>query len=341
MVEYDKRKIKVVAEISANHGNDINVVKQTILKAKGVGCDAVKLQTYTPDTMTLDCDNEYFQINNGTLWDGKTLYELYKEAYTPWEWHEELFDFARNAGIILFSTPFDKTAVDLLEKCGNPIYKIASFEITDTPLIEYAASKGKPMIISTGIATEQEIWDALDACHKVGNNTVTLLKCTSQYPAKLEDANLSTMVDMKKRFGVEVGLSDHTEDNIVAISAAALGAKVIEKHFILDRKIGGPDALFSVEPDAFKTLIQSIRKVEDALGNISYELDEKKCRNRKFARSLFIAKDVKAGEIVGEDNVRSIRPSDGISPKEFDKVAGHQFKIALKKGTPLKIEFVE
>lgn len=342
MVEHiGEGKIKVVAEISANHGNDINIVKQTILKAKEIGCDAVKLQTYTPDTMTLDCDNEYFQINNGTLWDGTTLYELYKEAYTPWEWHEALFEFAKVAGIVLFSTPFDKTAVDLLEKCGNPIYKIASFEITDVPLIEYAASRGKPMIISTGIATEQEIKDAVDICHKVNNHNVTLLKCTSQYPAKLEDTNLNTMADMKKRFGVKVGLSDHTEDEIVAISAAALGACVIEKHFILDRRIGGPDAPFSIEPDAFKKLIKSIRKVEKALGSVSYELDEPKCRNRKFARSLFITKDVKEGEILGEDNVRSVRPSDGLSPKEFDKVAGHRFKTALKKGTPLKVEFFE
>lgn len=339
--EIDHGKAFIVAEVSANHGNDINIVKQTILKAKEIGCDAVKLQTYTPDTMTLDCDNEYFQINNGTIWDGTTLYELYKKAYTPWEWHEELFAFAENAGIILFSTPFDKTAVDLLEKCGNPIYKIASFEITDIPLIKYAASKGKPMIISTGIATESEIWDALDACHKVGNHDVTLLKCTSQYPARLEDTNLNIMVDMKNRFGVNVGLSDHTEDGIVAISATALGAEVIEKHFILDRKIGGPDASFSIEPDAFKELIQSIRKVEKALGGVSYELDEQKCRSRKFARSLFIVKDVKAGEIINEENVRSIRPSDGLSPKVFEIVLGRSFKTDLNKGTPLKMEFIE
>lgn len=336
-----RKKIKVVAEVSANHGNDINVVKQTILKAKEIGCDAVKLQTYTPDTITLNCDNEYFQINSGTIWDGTTLYELYKKAYTPWEWHEELFAFAENAGIILFSTPFDKTAVDLLEKCGNPIYKIASFEITDIPLIKYVASKGKPMIISTGIATESEIWDALDACHKAGNHDVTLLKCTSQYPARLEDANLNTMVDMKDRFGVHIGLSDHTEDGIVAISAAALGAEVIEKHFILDRKIGGPDASFSIEPDAFKKLIQSIRKVEKALGSVSYELDEPKCRNRKFARSLFIVKDVEAGEIINKENVRSIRPSDGMPPKELEHIIGSKFAISLKRGTPLRKDFIE
>lgn len=339
--EIDHGKAFIVAEVSANHGNDINIVKQTILKAKEIGCDAVKLQTYTPDTMTLDCDNEYFQINNGTIWDGTTLYELYKKAYTPWEWHEELFAFAENAGIILFSTPFDKTAVDLLEKCGNPIYKIASFEITDIPLIKYAASKGKPMIISTGIATESEIWDALDACHKAGNHDVTLLKCTSQYPARLEDANLNTMVDMKDRFGVHIGLSDHTEDGIVAISAAALGAEVIEKHFILDRKIGGTDASFSIEPDAFKELIQSVRIVEQVLGSVSYELDEQKCRSRKFARSLFIVKDVKAGETINKENVKSIRPSDGIPPKEFKRVLGRSFKTDLNKGTPLKMEFIE
>ena len=223
----------MVAEISANHGNQIEIVKKSIQKAKEIGCDAVKIQTYTPDTITLDCDNEYFQIDTGTIWDGTTLHKLYQEAYLPWEWHPELFDYARNIGIILFSTPFDFTAVDLLEECGNPIYKIASFEITDVPLIKYAASKGKPMVISTGIGTEEEIREAVEACRVVGNEDICLLKCTSQYPARIEDANLATMVDMKERFGTKVGLSDHTMGDSVALAAAALGAELIEKHFIL------------------------------------------------------------------------------------------------------------
>lgn len=331
----------MVAEISANHGNDINIVKRTIAKAKEIGCDAVKLQTYTPDTITLDCDNAYFQINNGTIWDGTTLYKLYQEAYTPWEWHEELFDFARENEIELFSTPFDCTAVDLLEKCGNPIYKIASFEITDIPLIEYAALKGKPMIISTGIATEDEMREAIEACHKANNYDVTLLKCTSQYPAKLEDANLNTMVDMKDRFHVKVGLSDHTQDNVVAITAVALGAEVIEKHFILDRSIGGPDASFSIEPDEFAILIQQIRKVEKALGSVSYDLDEKKKNNRKYARSLFVVENVKKGDLVTKDNVRSIRPSDGLAPKELKNIIGKRFVRDIERGTPLSNRLID
>lgn len=331
----------VIAEISANHGRDIDIVKQSILKAKEIGCDAVKIQTYRPDTITLKCDNEFFQINNGTIWDGTTLYDLYTEAFLPWEWHHELFQYADSVGITLFSTPFDKTAVDLLEECGNPIYKIASFEINDIPLIEYAASMGKPMILSTGIATEDEIKEAVDACRSKGNEDITLLKCTSQYPAKEEDANIMTMVDMGKRFDCKIGLSDHTEGYMVPVVAASLGASVIEKHFIIDRAIGGPDASFSMEPDGFREMIEHIRFAESIMGKVTYDLDEKKINSRKYGRSLFVVKDVKKGDTITEENVRSIRPSDGLEPKHYSELVGKKFNRDIKMGTPLVIEMVD
>ncbi|MGN0694839.1 MAG: pseudaminic acid synthase [Lentihominibacter sp.] len=336
-----KKRVMIVAEISANHGHDIDVVKRTMLKAKEIGCDAVKIQTYRPDTITLDCDNEYFQINNGTIWDGTTLYSLYNEAFLPWEWHEELFDFAKKNDILLFSTPFDNTAIDLLEKCNNPIYKIASFEITDIPLIEQAASKQKPMIISTGIAMEDEIKEAVAACRRNGNEDITLLKCTSQYPAKIADANLLTMTDMKRRFGCKVGVSDHTEGDIVPVTAVALGAEVIEKHFILDREIGGPDASFSMEPYGFKLMIDRVRAAEEAIGVIDYSLSEGKKNSRRYARSLFISEDVKKGDSITADNVKSVRPSDGMSPKYYRNVLGQKFATDAKYGTPLTDELIE
>lgn len=334
-------RVMIVAEISANHGKSINVVKHSIDKAKEIGCDAVKIQTYRPDTITMQCNNEYFQINNGTIWDGTTLYDLYNDAYLPWEWHMELFDYAKGKGITLFSTPFDFTAVDLLERCGNPIYKIASFEINDIPLIKYAAQKGKPMIISTGIATEDEIREAAEACREVGNNQICMLKCTSQYPARIEDANLLTMPDIGKRNNCDFGLSDHTLGDEVAVVAASMGAKVIEKHFILDRSIGGPDASFSMEPAEFEQMIKKIRMVEKIHGSITYELDEKKKNSRKYARSLFVVKDVEAGESVTEENVKSIRPSDGIAPKYYEAVLGSVFLDCYKAGTPLSFDMIK
>ncbi|MBR8734771.1 Pseudaminic acid synthase [Fusobacterium necrophorum] len=334
-------KVFIVAEISANHGHDINIVKETMKKAKECGADAVKIQTYTPDTLTLNCDNEYFQINTGTIWDGTTLYELYKEAYTPWEWHRELFDYAKELNICLFSTPFDKTAVDLLEELENPIYKIASFEINDIPLIEYAASKGKPMIISTGVATEEEIKDAVEACKKVGNYDITLLQCTSQYPAKLEDANLIMIEDLAKRFSVKSGLSDHTMGTLVATTAVAMGAKVVEKHFILDRNIGGPDSSFSMLPSEFKEMVDNITNIEKMMGEINYEITEKKRSSFKFKRSLFVSKDIKKGEEITPKNIKSVRPSNGISPKFYYNVLGKKVNRDLKFGTPLLFEYVE
>ena len=283
----------IIAELSANHNHKKEIALESIKAAKEAGADAVKIQTYTADTMTLNCDNEYFQINQGTLWDGTTLYKLYQQAYTPWEWHEELFGFAKDIGIPLFSTPFDKTAVDFLEELNNPIIKIASFEVVDIPLIEYAASKGKPMIISTGIASLQEIQEAVDACRKVGNNDITLLKCTSSYPAPLNEANLLTIPDMEKRFGSKVGLSDHSTGNVAACAAVALGARVIEKHFIIDKSIGGPDAPFSMTKEEFAEMVKRVRETEECLGAVTYELSDKMKKNRKFSRSLFACADIR------------------------------------------------
>jgi len=334
------KDVYIVAELSANHNHKLEIAKNTIKAAKESGADAIKLQTYTADTLTIQCDNEYFKIKGG-LWDGYTLHDLYKEAYTPWEWHEELFNYAKSIGIDIFSTPFDKSAVDFLEKLNPPYYKIASFEIEDIPLIEYTASKGRPMIISTGIATLADIEEAINACRRVGNNKITLLKCTSSYPAPIEEANLLTIPNMRETFGVDVGLSDHTIGSSVAIAAVALGAKVIEKHFILDRKLGGPDSAFSMEPDEFSFMVKSIREVEKALGKVSYELTDKIKKNRIFARSLFVVEDVKAGEIINEKNVRSIRPGYGMHPKYYNEIHGKRFRKDFKKGTPLSWEMIE
>lgn len=335
------KKVKIIAEISANHGHNIETARQSIRKAKESGADAVKIQTYTPDTITLNCDNNYFKITQGTIWDGTTLYKLYQKAYTPWEWHKELFDYAKEIGIEIFSTPFDKTAVDLLEELNTPIYKIASFEINDIPLIEYAASKGKPMIISTGVGTDEEIKEAVEACKRAGNNDITLLQCTSQYPAKLEDANLIMIKDLAERFGVKSGLSDHTMGSLVASTAVAMGAEVIEKHFIIDRNIGGPDSSFSMTPDEFKEMVENIRNVEKMIGKVSYEITEKKRKSFKFKRSLFVSRDIKMGEILTEENIKSVRPSDGISPKYYREVLGKKVKRDLQFGTPLLFEDIE
>lgn len=328
-------KTFIIAELSANHNHKKEIALESIKAAKEAGADAVKIQTYTADTLTLDCDNEYFQIKQGTLWDGTTLYKLYQQAYTPWEWHKDLFDYAKEIGIPLFSTPFDKTAVDFLEELNNPIIKIASFELVDIPLIEYAASKGRPMIMSTGIATLQEIQEAVDACHKVGNNDITLLKCTSSYPAPLNEANLLTIPDMKTRFGCKVGLSDHSAGNIAACTAVALGAQVIEKHFIIDKSIGGPDAAFSMTKDEFAEMVKRVRETEECLGTVSYELSEKMKNNRKFSRSLFACIDIKKGEKFTEQNIRSVRPGDGCSPKYLPGLLGKESDRNYKFGEPI------
>lgn len=335
------KKILIIAEMSANHGHDITIAKETIKAAKEAGADAIKLQTYTADTITIDCDNEYFRVNQGTIWDGRTLYDLYKEAYTPWEWHEKLMDYANELDLICFSSPFDKTAVDLLESLNVPAYKVASFEITDIPLIEYIASKGKPIIISTGIATLGEIDEAVRTCREVGNDQIILLKCTSAYPAKIEDSNLLTMQNLKETFNVEVGLSDHTLGVTVSIVSVALGAKVIEKHFILDKSIGGPDASFSLDKEEFKLLVDSVRDAEKALGSVDYELTDKKLKSRGFSRSLFVVKDVKEGDVFTEDNVRSIRPGYGLKPQHIKAVLGKIARQDIAKGTPVSWEIIE
>ncbi|MFY2158383.1 pseudaminic acid synthase [Cytobacillus firmus] len=331
----------IIAELSANHGHDINIAKETIKAAKEAGADAIKLQTYTADTITIDCDNDYFKIKSGTIWDGRTLHDLYKEAYTPWEWHGELMEYAKKLDLICFSSPFDKSAVDLLESLDVPAYKIASFEITDIPLIEYVASKKKPIIISTGIATLSEIDDAVKACRKVGNNQIILLKCTSAYPAKIEDANLKTMKNLKETFNVEVGLSDHTLGVSVPIVSVALGAKIIEKHFILDKSIGGPDASFSLDKQELRLLVDSVREAEKAIGKVDYELTDKKIKSREFSRSLFVIKDIKEGDMFTEENIRSIRPGFGLSPKYTDDIIGKSAKVGIQRGTPIQWSLIE
>ena len=331
----------IIAELSANHNGSLDVATETIKAAKRAGADAIKLQTYTPDTMTIDHDNSLFQINEGTLWDGKTLFELYGEAYTPWEWHETLFKVAEEEGLICFSSPFDLTAVDFLEKFDVPAYKIASFEIQDIPLIEYAASKMKPIIMSTGIANKDDIQLAVDTCRRVGNNEIILLKCTSSYPAPLELANLNTIKDLKKAFDVEVGFSDHTYGFIAPIVVTTLGAKVIEKHFILDKSIGGPDADFSLDEKQFTEMVNAVRDTEKLLGSVSYEVSEKVKKNRKFARSLFVVEDVKEGEKLTEKNIRSIRPGYGLHPKHYKEVLGKTFIKDISKGQPLELEMLK
>ena len=330
-------KTYLVAELSANHGHKLENALASVRAAKSAGADAIKIQTYTADTMTLDCESEDFMVHTGTIWDGISLYKLYQQAYTPWEWHQAIFDEAKKIGIDCFSTPFDKTAVDFLEQIGNPIYKIASFEITDIPLIEYAASKQKPMIISTGVATPEDIQLAIDTCHKVGNYDITLLHCVSAYPAPLENVNLHTMMDMSKRYGVKVGLSDHTLGSDVAIASAALGASVIEKHFILDRSIGGPDAAFSMQQDEFFSMVQSIRNVEKALGEVKYKEDPSQIRGREFARSLYVAKDIMEGEMITEKNVRSVRPGYSLHPKYLFEVLGKRANQNLYKGNRVEL----
>lgn len=331
----------IIAELSANHMNDFDIAVKTIESMVEAGADAVKFQTFMPNTITIDCDNTYFQIKQGTVWDGQVLYELYEDAYMPWDWQPKLKEIAESLGLIVFSSPFDKTSVDFLDDMDVPAYKIASFEITDIPLIEYVASKGKPVIISTGIASLEDIELAIQTCLDVGNNDISLLRCTSSYPAPLEEINLNTIPDLEERFGVVVGLSDHTLGSEVSISAVALGAKIIEKHFILDRNMGGPDSSFSMEPQEFRSMVDSIRNVEKAMGNVNYELTDKVKANREFSRSLFVVSDMKKGETITEDNVRSIRPGFGLHPRYLKDILGKKIKKDLKKGTPFELEFIE
>jgi pseudaminic acid synthase len=328
----------IIAELSANHNGSLETALETIRAAKRAGADAIKLQTYTADTLTIDCNKEDFIIKSGSIWDGKTFYELYQSAYTPWEWHNELFEVAKEEGLVCFSSPFDKTAVDFLEALDVPAYKIASFEITDIPLIEYVASKGKPVIISTGIAEQVDIELALDACHRMGNNDIALLKCTSSYPAPINEANMIMVKDLAERYGVISGLSDHTMGSTVPIVATALGAKIIEKHFILDRSIGGPDASFSMNEEEFTAMVKAVREADTAIGKVDYTLTEKQHKGKEFCRSLYAVKDIKSGEIITEENVRSIRPGFGLHPKYLTKILGTKILADVNRGEALRPE---
>jgi len=331
----------IVAELSANHCQQFDEAVKLIKAAKKAGADAVKLQTYTPDTLTIQSDAPELRISGGTPWDGKTLYELYSEAYMPWHWQPKLKKVADDLGIDLFSTPFDKTAVDFLGKMGVPAYKIASFEIVDIPLIEYVASMGKPIIMSTGMATLDEIDEAVSAARKAGATQIALLKCTSAYPALPEEMNLRTIPHLAKKFGVPVGLSDHTLGIAVPVAAVALGACIIEKHFTLSRSVPSPDSAFSLEPDEFRAMVKAIRTAGKALGQVRYEISEQEEKSRVFRRSLFVVKDMQAGEVFTQENVRSIRPGYGLPPKHLAGVLGRQALCNIYRGTPLKWELID
>lgn len=337
--------VYIIAELSANHGQDENKAIEVIHAMREAGADAVKLQTYTADTMTIDCDNEYFSIGKGTIWEGRSLYELYEEAHTPWNWHLRLMELANSLGMDLFSTPFDPTAVDFLETLHVPAYKIASFELTDIPLLQKIAVTGKPIIMSTGMGTKEEIADAVETIRKAGNNQIVLLKCTSAYPALPEEADLNTMADIRENFGVDVGLSDHTLSNEVVMGAVSLGACVIEKHFCLSRNEPGPDSAFSLEPHEFKAMVDAVRTAEKnlssisvdkrVLGTVNYELTDKEKASQMFRRSIFATEDIKASEPITNANARIIRPANGLPPKEWPNVLNKTAKIDIKRGTPL------
>lgn len=330
----------VIAEISANHNGNMQTALRIIEEAKKAGADAVKLQTYTADTITLNCDSEDFKIHGG-LWDGRTLYDLYQEAHTPWDWHAPLFEYASKLGITIFSSPFDNTAVDLLEGLNAPAYKIASFEAIDLPLIKYVASTGKPMIISTGMADAEEIEEAIDAARSGGCKELAILHCVSGYPAPAQDYNLRTIPDMINRFGLVTGLSDHTLDNTTAIASIALGASIIEKHFTLNRNGGGPDDSFSLEPADLEALCKGARTAWDAMGAVDYGRKSSEQSNVKFRRSLYFVKDLKAGDVITADAVRSVRPGYGLTPKYLDDVVGRVLKQDVSKATAVSWEYVE
>jgi pseudaminic acid synthase len=341
LFEHNNRKVFIIAELSANHNQNFDLAVESILAIAKTGADAIKLQTYTADTITLNVNSPYFKTQDDGLWSGTTLYKLYQEAYTPWEWQPKLKEIAEQEGLICFSSPFDLTAVDFLEQMNVPAYKIASFEINDIPLIEYVASKGKPVIISTGIATLADIEEAVQACKRKGNNQIALLKCTSQYPAPVEEANLNTIPNMAETFKTVVGLSDHTMELAVPVAAVALGARIIEKHFILDRSLGGPDASFSLNPTEFKAMVDAVRQTEKALGTISYELTDKTIKSREHSRSLFVVKDIRAGEVFTEENIRSIRPGYGLHTRHYQEILGRKATQDLEKGTPLSWKMID
>lgn len=333
--------VYIVAELSANHNQDFDQAVRLIHAAKEAGADAVKLQTYTPDTITIDCANEYFRIGKGTLWEGKNLYRLYGEAYTPWDWQPKLKQIADELGLDLFSTPFDATAVDFLEALGVPVHKIASFEIVDLPLVRRIAETGKPIIMSTGMATLAEIEEAVQTIRATGNTQLALLKCTSAYPAPPEELNLRTIPHLAEAFGVPVGLSDHTLGIAVPTAAVALGACIVEKHFTLSRAVPGPDSDFSLEPHEFKAMVEAIRVTEKALGQVRYEVTTREQASRVFRRSLFVVKDMQAGEVFTEENVRAIRPGQGLHTRYLHEVLGRRANQSILRGTPLDWRLVK
>lgn len=339
--DFDSPNVFIIAELSANHNGSLETAIETIRAAKRTGADAIKLQTYTADTLTINCDKDDFIIKSGSIWDGQSYYKLYESAYTPWEWHQALFEEAEKQGLICFSSPFDTTAVDFLESLQVPAYKIASFEITDIPLIEYVASKGKPIILSTGIATLEDIELALNACRRIGNNDIALLKCTSSYPAPIEEANMLMVKDFAERFGVISGLSDHTMGTTVPVVATCFGAKIIEKHFILDRSIGGPDASFSMNEQEFTEMVKAVREAEKAIGIVDYKLTDKQVKGKDFSRSLYVVENIKEGEVITEKNVRSIRPGFGMHPKELKEILGKVANKDLDKGDRFEWNFIK
>jgi N-acetylneuraminate synthase len=332
--------VYVIAELSANHNQDFGQAVRILHAAKEAGADAVKLQTYTADTITLRSDKECFRIAGGTLWDGQTLHDLYQQAFTPWEWQPKLKDLADELGIHLFSSAFDDTAVDFLERMNVPVQKVASFELVDIGLIEKMARTGKPLIMSTGMASEDEISEAVEAARKAGANQIALLKCTSAYPAPADEVNLRTIPELARRFGCPVGLSDHTMGIAVPVAAVALGACIIEKHLCLYRADGGPDSAFSLEPSEFKAMVEAVRTAEKALGSVQFGSGSHEANSRRFRRSLFVVEDVKKGELFTKRNVRSIRPSDGLHPRHFNEVLGKQAACDIEQGTPMSWDLV-
>lgn len=336
----NNKGVYIIAELSANHGGSLEVALDTVRAAKEVGADAIKLQTYKPESMTLDIDTPEFMANPSGPWAGRKLFDLYEEAALPYEWHAPIFELAKQIGLDCFSSPFDKEAVDFLEQFNPIAYKIASFEITDIPLIKYAASKGKQMIISTGVAGEEDISLAINACKEMGNEDVTILKCTSSYPTKPEDANLMTIRDIAKRFQVKSGLSDHTMGIEAPVLSVAFGATVIEKHFILDKSVGGPDAHFSLDKKEFEEMVKAVRVAEKLIGQVDYEMTPSKKLSRERARSIYISENVKKGDLITDRNIKVIRPAYGLHPKNYEQVIGKRFNDDFKKGTPLSESFI-
>lgn len=335
----DRKSTYIIAEMSANHAGSKERAKEIIHAAKESGADCIKIQTYTPDTLTINCNNSYFNISNGT-WKGENLYQLYGKAYTPWEWQAELKEEADKVNLDFFSTPFDTTSVDFLEEIGVEFYKIASFELVDLPLISYVASKGKPMIVSTGMGSLEEIKDAVNVIKKEGNKEYALLKCSSVYPAKVEKMNLKTIVDMKKRFQVPIGLSDHSMGSLAAITAITLGASIIEKHFCIDREIDNPDASFSMDVTEFSQMVRDIRMAEKAIGCVTYEISEEEKNSLVFRRSIFAVEDIAKGDSLTKQNIRIIRPGYGLKPKYYNNILGKTAKEAISKGTPIQFDLL-